>query len=240
MSELTFGLFLNAGAQIGADHRAVFDLVLAEAELAERLGYRDVWVTEHHFIDFGVNANALTLAGFLLGRTQRLRVGTAVTLAPLYHPVQLAEQAAILDQASGGRFDFGLGRGGYRRDFEVFDIDIARWDDEIENTARVLIDAWTGESVASVSRWNEFFAVRVTPRPYTQPHVPLFMATRPPSRWRRRAAYRCCIISRRRRTCGSSWRRPMTPRVPPAARRSNTFMRSLQWYMTTRRKRAAG
>lgn len=109
----TFGLFINTGAQTGRTHADVFALALAQAELAESLGYHDVWVTEHHFIPFGINANALTLAGFLLGRTNRLRVGTAVTLAPLYHPLQLAEQVAILDQVSGGRLDFGIGRGGY-------------------------------------------------------------------------------------------------------------------------------
>lgn len=82
-----FGLFLNAGAQLGTSHKEVFALTLAQADLAERLGYRDVWVSEHHFIPFGINANALTLAGYLLGRTKNLRVGTAVTLAPLYHPM---------------------------------------------------------------------------------------------------------------------------------------------------------
>lgn len=181
MSKTTYGLFLNAAAQIGKNHSAVFDLVLAQAELAERLGYRDVWVTEHHFIDFGVNSSALALAGFLLGRTQRLRVGTAVTLAPLYHPIHLAEQAAILDQASGGRFDFGIGRGGYLRDFEVFGVDTARWDDEIENTAKVLMDAWQHDSVASASCWHDSSVVRVNPRPRTLPHPPLFLASSTPA-----------------------------------------------------------
>src|SRR5262249_52270379 len=100
---VSFGLFLNCGAQVGRSDGEVFELVLEEARLAERLGYHDVWVTEHHFIPFGINPSALTLAAFLLGQTSRLRVGTAVTLAPLYHPLQLAEQAALLDQCSGGR-----------------------------------------------------------------------------------------------------------------------------------------
>lgn len=177
----SYGLFLNAGALLGADHRAVFDLTAEQALLAERLGYRDVWVTEHHFIDFGINPSALTLAAFLLGRTTRLRVGTAVTLAPLYHPVQLAEQAALLDQASGGRFDFGIGRGGYLRDFQVLGIDPARWDDEIDHTVRVALDAWTKETVEAHGRWHDFTPVRVNPRPLTSPHPPLFLATSTPA-----------------------------------------------------------
>lgn len=175
-----FGLFLNAGAQLGNSHEEVFALTLAQAELAERLGYRDVWVSEHHFIPFGINANALTLAGFILGRTESLRVGTAVTLAPLYHPMQLAEQVAILDQCSGGRLDFGIGRGGYLRDFEVFGIDTARWDDEIEASADLMLKAWTEQEVMGSGSWFDFPSTPLFPRPLSRPHPPLHLATSTP------------------------------------------------------------
>jgi len=174
------GLFLNCGMQLGGSHAEVFDLVLEEARLAEWLGYHDVWVTEHHFIPFGVNPSALTLAAFLLGRTERLRVGTAVTLAPLYHPLQLAEQAALLDQCSGGRLDFGIGRGGYLAEFEAFGIDTARWSDEVEITATVLLDAWRQQKVSAHRRWATFPSVSVNPRPRTTPHPPLFMGSTTP------------------------------------------------------------
>jgi alkanesulfonate monooxygenase SsuD/methylene tetrahydromethanopterin reductase-like flavin-dependent oxidoreductase (luciferase family) len=176
-----FGLFLNCGAQIGRSDDEVFDLVLEEARLAERLGYHDVWVTEHHFIPFGINPSALTLAAFILGQTSRLRVGTAVTLAPLYHPLQLAEQAALLDQCSGGRLDFGIGRGGYLAEFDAFGIDPARWTDEVELTASVLLDAWRKKEVSAQSRWATFAPVSVNPRPRTKPHPPLFLASTTPS-----------------------------------------------------------
>lgn len=185
----SYGLFLNAGAGLGPDHDAVFDLTAEQALLAERLGYRDVWVTEHHFIDFGLNPSAMTLAAFLLGRTSTLRVGTAVTLTPLYHPVQLAEQAALLDQMSGGRFDFGIGRGGYLRDFEVFGVDTARWDDEIDLTAGLLLDAWSGRPVEHHGTWHDFSPVKVTPRPRTRPHPPLFLATSTPGAIQRAATH---------------------------------------------------
>lgn len=80
------GLFLNAGEFPGQSHTEIYDLLLAEAELAERLGYFDLWVTEHHFISFGINASALTAAAYLLGHTRTLQVGTAVALSPQYHP----------------------------------------------------------------------------------------------------------------------------------------------------------
>lgn len=165
----SFGLFLNCGGEVeGRTHTEVFTLALAQAELAERLAFHDVWVTEHHFIPFGVNPSALALASFLLGRTRRLRVGTAVTLAPLYHPLQLAEQAALLDQLSGGRFDFGIGRGGYLRDFVEFGIDVSRWDREVEATLEGLASAWSPTS-------------DLMPRPFTRPHPPLYVASSTPA-----------------------------------------------------------
>jgi len=181
MSGVTFGLFLNCGAQLGATHADVFTLTLEQARLAEELGYRDVWVSEHHFIDFGVNPSAITLAAFLLGRTERLRVGTAVTLAPQYHPVQLAEQAALLDQLSGGRFDFGIGRGGYVRDFEVFGVPTTRWTDEIEETARALLSCWSGDDAAFDGGWARFEKLSLRPHSLTCPYPPLFLATSTPS-----------------------------------------------------------
>lgn len=178
---VNFGLFLNCGAQIGQSDDEVFDLAIEEARLAERLGYHDVWITEHHFIPFGINPSALTMAAFLLGQTSRLRVGTAVTLAPLYHPLQLAEQAALLDQCSGGRFEFGIGRGGYLAEFDAFGIDPARWTDEVELTASVLLDAWRKKEVSARSRWATFAPVSINPRPRTRPHPPLLLATTTPS-----------------------------------------------------------
>lgn len=164
---LRFGVLLNMGAGLAASPEGVFDLTLRQSQIAEDLGYADLWVTEHHFIDFGINPSALTTAGFLLGRTRRIRVGTAVVLSPLRHPVELAEQAALLDQLSGGRFDLGLGRGGYRRDFEILDIDFARWDDEPRASARRLLELWSGTP--------EEMAIQ--PPPHTRPHPPLLLAT---------------------------------------------------------------
>ncbi|MCV7226599.1 LLM class flavin-dependent oxidoreductase [Mycolicibacterium komossense] len=166
-SALRFGVLLNMGAVLGATAEAVFDLTLQQALAAEELGYADLWVTEHHFITFGINPSGLTTAGFLLGRTRRIRVGTAIVLTPLRHPIELAERAALLDQLSGGRFDLGLGRGGYRRDFEMLDVDFARWDDEPLASAQRLVDLWNSPDEAAI----------VQPPPRTLPHPPLLLAT---------------------------------------------------------------
>ncbi|MDG4664147.1 LLM class flavin-dependent oxidoreductase [Mycobacterium sp. 236(2023)] len=160
---MRFGVLLNMGASLGATAGDVVDLTVTQAELAEELGYDELWVTEHHFIRFGINPSALTAAGFLLGRTRTIRVGTSVVLSPLCHPVDLAERAALLDQLSGGRFELGLGRGGYRRDYEMLDVDFARWNDEPHATVDRLVDLWSSPEIQPPIR--------------TSPHPPLLMAT---------------------------------------------------------------
>jgi alkanesulfonate monooxygenase SsuD/methylene tetrahydromethanopterin reductase-like flavin-dependent oxidoreductase (luciferase family) len=169
---LKFGVLLNMGAGLGSTPEAVFDLTLEQGTTAEQLGYDELWVTEHHFIGFGINPSAPTAAAFLLGRTTRIAVGTAVALSPLYHPIDLAERAALLDQLSYGRFMLGLGRGGYRRDYDVLGVDLARWDDEPRASAQRLLDVWTPRSASTAGD-----IVDVQPPPRTRPHPELLLAT---------------------------------------------------------------
>jgi alkanesulfonate monooxygenase SsuD/methylene tetrahydromethanopterin reductase-like flavin-dependent oxidoreductase (luciferase family) len=85
-----------------------------------RAAFDDVWLAEHHFMSYGICPSAVTLAGYVLGQTSRVHVGTAVSVLSAWHPVALAEQAALLDQVSGGRFRLGIGRGGPWLELEVF------------------------------------------------------------------------------------------------------------------------
>ncbi|MEM7409639.1 MAG: LLM class flavin-dependent oxidoreductase [Myxococcota bacterium] len=174
-----FGLFLNMGANLAARPEEIFAFTLEQADLAERLGLHDLWLSEHHFIPFGLDPSALTAAGFLLGRTRRLRVGTAVVLAPLLEPIDLAERAALLDQMSGGRFDLGLGRGGYLRDYEVFGVDTKRWDEEPVRSLSTLLDLWSGNEERR-ARVDVGGAMRVEPQPFSPQGPPLFAATSSP------------------------------------------------------------
>lgn len=170
MATTTFGVLLNMGAGLGPTPADVFDLTREQAAAAEQLGYQELWVTEHHFIRFGLSPSAVTTAAFLLGTTSRIRVGTAVALSPLYHPVHLAERAALLDQLSRGRFMLGLGRGGYRKDYDVLDVDYTRWDDEPTATGQRILDLWT-------TRDN----VEIQPPVHTRPHPELLLATSSPA-----------------------------------------------------------
>ncbi len=91
----------------GTDHAATLRYAVTYAHAAETAGIDGVWLAEHHLITYGVCRSAGALAGFLLGRTSRLRVGTAAAILSNRHPVALAEEAVLLDAVSGGRFDLG-------------------------------------------------------------------------------------------------------------------------------------
>lgn len=154
----------------------VLNAAVDYATTAERCGYDEAWVTEHHFIPNGVCPSAVTMAGFLLGRTTRLRVGTAVSPVPLHHPVHLAEQAALLDHLSHGRFSLGIGRGGPLVDLEVFGSSLARYERGLPESVDLILRTWTQELVEANGEFFQFRGVPVNPRPLTQPHPPLYVA----------------------------------------------------------------
>ncbi|MFJ8152568.1 LLM class flavin-dependent oxidoreductase [Streptomyces sp. NPDC094468] len=141
-------------------HRAV-----RTAEVAEEAGLDAVWLAEHHFVPYGTCPSAVTLAALMLGRTRRLRVGTAVSVLPTVHPVALGEQAALLHVTSGGRFTLGVGRGGPWVDLEVFGAGLDAYDHGFPESLELLM-RWLREPAVSASgpRFS-FREVPVVPRP---------------------------------------------------------------------------
>jgi alkanesulfonate monooxygenase SsuD/methylene tetrahydromethanopterin reductase-like flavin-dependent oxidoreductase (luciferase family) len=122
------------------------------------MGLNSVWFTEHHLFDDGYLPQPLTLAAAIAARTERIRLGTAVLLAGLRHPVQLAEEAAIVDIISDGRLDLGVGTGYRPAEFALFGVDEAKRFATVESVTREVVRLW--EEV-------------VTPRPVQQP-LPLW------------------------------------------------------------------
>ncbi|MBW0104269.1 LLM class flavin-dependent oxidoreductase [Pseudonocardia sp. KRD-291] len=142
--------------------RAAVDAAVA----AEEAGFDDVWVAEHHFMTYGLCPSAVTLAGYLLGATSRITVGTAVSVLPTAHPVALAEQALLLDQVSGGRFRLGVGRGGPWVDLEVFGTGADRHGEAgFAEALDLLLATLDGPTVSADGDRFRFREVPVTPAP---------------------------------------------------------------------------
>ncbi|MFF8830048.1 LLM class flavin-dependent oxidoreductase [Streptomyces sp. NPDC015131] len=141
-------------------HRAV-----RSAEVAEEAGLDSVWLAEHHFVPYGVCPSAVTFAALLLGRTRRIRVGTAVSVLPTAHPVALAEQAALLHITSGGRFTLGVGRGGPWVDLEVFGSGLAAYESGFPESLDLLLRWLREPRVAADGPRHRFREVAVVPRP---------------------------------------------------------------------------
>ncbi|MGH3754458.1 MAG: LLM class flavin-dependent oxidoreductase [Pseudonocardiaceae bacterium] len=173
---MRFGVFLLAAQFPGQDHTTVLESTVAAAVAAEEAGFDDVWVAEHHFMSYGVCPSAITLAGYLLGATRRVAVGTAVSVLSTQHPVALAEQAALLDQLSGGRLRLGVGRGGPWIDLEVFGTGLDRYQHGFAESLDLLLAALTKPRLAASGAHFRFPDVGIVPRPRTRPHPGVILA----------------------------------------------------------------
>lgn len=155
-----FGVGLYTGQRAGgANYRDAIPLAVA----AEEAGFDSFWVTEHHGLPDGYLPSPLTLLAAIAPATTRIELGTGVLVAPLHHPLRIAEDAAVVDQLSGGRLILGLGLGYAAREYRSFGVNPATRGTLLGALVRALRAAWTGEPFSS--RELELDDVRVTPAP---------------------------------------------------------------------------
>ena len=173
---MDFGLFYLMQRDEQWSERAVYDSGLEQMLAAEALGYSSVWIAEHHFNDYGLCPVPPVLAAFLAARTRALRLGMGVSLLPLHHPVDLAEQLAVLDVVSGGRLDVGIGRGGTLQDYQTFQSDREDSRARVEEGIALIQKSWSGEPFDFAGRFHTAERLHVRPRPVQRPHPPLYIA----------------------------------------------------------------
>lgn len=159
------GTFLLAAQFPGQGQGEALHRAVRSAEVAEEAGLDAVWLAEHHFVPYGTCPSAITLAALLLGRTRRIRVGTAVSVLPTVHPVALGEQAALLHMTSGGRFSLGVGRGGPWVDLEVFGSGLEAYEKGFPESLDLLVRWLREPSVGADGERFRFREVPVVPRP---------------------------------------------------------------------------
>ena len=154
----------------------VYSRALERIEIMDRGGFDAVWLAEHHFTTFSVCPSVHMLGVLAAARTKRLRIGTAVSLAALYHPLRLAEEVALLDMLSGGRVNWGAGRGFAHSEFNAFGVPVDESAERFRESVEIVLKAWTLERFTYKGAHYTFDDIEVLPKPLQQPYPPTWMA----------------------------------------------------------------
>jgi alkanesulfonate monooxygenase SsuD/methylene tetrahydromethanopterin reductase-like flavin-dependent oxidoreductase (luciferase family) len=161
---------------------ARIDQQIAQICAAERLGFSDVWLTEHYFTGESVYNDALLFAAAVAMRTERIRIGFAVVQLPFHHPVQLAVRLALLDNLSKGRIDVGVGKGTVYNEYEFVGHGL-RSDDSrarMQETIEIVERLWQGGPVVYSGRYFELHVPELRPFPVQRP-LPLWRSVISPA-----------------------------------------------------------
>jgi len=176
MPTLRFGLWYDFRnpPQWRQEPARLYEAIIAQAVRAEALGWDDVWLSEHHFIEDGYTPSMLPLAAAIASRTKRIRVGTSVLLLPLHDPLRVAEDAATVDIVANGRFDLGVGAGYRVGEFHGFAIPRRERDERMSEAVEVLRRCFAGERFTFEGKYYRYRDVQLFPLPVQKP-MPLWL-----------------------------------------------------------------
>jgi alkanesulfonate monooxygenase SsuD/methylene tetrahydromethanopterin reductase-like flavin-dependent oxidoreductase (luciferase family) len=174
---MEFGTFMEFPPLGAAGEDAAFDQALAEVEAADRWGLDAVWLAELHGApERSVLSAPMMVASAIASATSRVRIGLAVQVLPLSHPLRLAEEAATVDQISHGRLIYGIGRSGVVRTYEEYGISYAESRERFAETLEILKLAWSEPRFSYQGKYHSFDNVALSPKPYQKPWPEMRMA----------------------------------------------------------------
>jgi luciferase family oxidoreductase group 1 len=177
---MDIGTFLLMQSPSARSSKEIYARGIELAQAAETLGFRNVWLAEHHFSTYGYLSRPAQLATYIAAKTARLRVGTAVIVVPLHHPLVVAEEIAMLDVLSGGRLDVGLGRGYQHYEFERFGLELdagrQRWDESID----IIVKSFEGRPFSYEGKLFKIPETSLFPQPVQKPHPPVWITAQSP------------------------------------------------------------
>ena len=172
---MKFGLFFLLEKMKDGTDAEVYRNSLEQIRIADELGYDYVWLAEHRFTRYGIAPDTLVLAAAAAAVTKNLRIGTAVIVLPFHNPILLAEQVAMVDQISGGRFDFGTGRGYQAGEFRGLNVPMDESRSRYEEVMDICIGLWTQDHFSYEGRHYTIDDVTIEPKPVQKPHPPVWV-----------------------------------------------------------------
>jgi alkanesulfonate monooxygenase SsuD/methylene tetrahydromethanopterin reductase-like flavin-dependent oxidoreductase (luciferase family) len=181
------GLFLEE-LRDGATDGEFFQELMETVDAAEAWGLDGIWLGEIHFLPTrSILSSPLVTAAAIASRTRRMCIGTAVHVIPLRNPLAVAEDVATLDHLSGGRFEFGIGRSGSARSYNLLGIPYEESQGRLMEALEVMREAWKGETFSFQGKYFQINKATVGPRPLQQPHPPVRIAALNPASFTRAA-----------------------------------------------------
>jgi alkanesulfonate monooxygenase SsuD/methylene tetrahydromethanopterin reductase-like flavin-dependent oxidoreductase (luciferase family) len=173
---MKFELFSHVSWPEDRDATQVVNNLTDEVKHGEDLGFYRAWHAEHHFTRYGIGSSSMVLGTHLAARTSKIRLGTAVLLPTLHHPLRMAEDTATMDLVSGGRLDVGVGRGMDNWDYKAYKVDWNESQARFRESINIILGLWT---TPDFSYEGEYFNIKNTnlvPPPLQKPHPPLYIA----------------------------------------------------------------
>src|SRR5262249_19881976 len=154
-----------------------FTQYFAQVDAAERWGLDVIWIAELHFLpERSVASAPLLIASAIASQTRRMKIGIAVQVLPLCHPLRLAEEVATLDHITQGGLAFGVGRSGLPRTYESYGIPYGEGRERFAEVLEILKRCWTEERFSFEGKFKSFQNVTMVPRPLQKPYPPLRIA----------------------------------------------------------------
>ena len=178
---MEFGMFHEFQRLPGASVAEAFADSFAQVDAAERMGLDAMWLAELHFApERSVLASPMLLAAALAQRTKRMKIGTAVQVLPLCHPLRLAEEVATVDQISEGRLIFGVGRSGFAHTYATYGVDYGESRERFAETLEIVKLAFKEERFSYSGKYFTFNNVRLAPKSLQQPWPEIRVAAASP------------------------------------------------------------
>ena len=185
---MRFGTFHLMERTFDVSETSVYDDNIEQIVLADELGFDRVWLTEHHFSsvpyvpnvpgEYCVSASPYALACAIARITKKVRIGSAVKVLPLEHPLRTAEDVAMADILSRGRIDFGVGLGYRKYEFDGLRVPIEEKLSRFQEALKIIIGVWTKDEFAYKGTHWEVPRLTLVPKPVQKPHPPVWIATR--------------------------------------------------------------